>query len=82
MLGGVKQKVVTECLTLELMADELYVYRNDDVDIWGGLLLKWCYEKGICLIIPQNILPFSQYRVLKKDCLEARLELLSRVDEI
>ena len=164
MLGGVKQKVMTDCLTLELMADELYVYRNDNVDISEGIiaemmlwniikkngfsfihdvrnldkaymesldydqLTEWvksqdsvlkqelfhnlldeyvsqnhkrayivanfknfkhidwarayCYENGVCPISPQNILPFSKYRNLKKDYLEARLELLSRVDEV
>lgn len=39
-LGGVKQKVMEDCLTLELLANELYVYRNETVDISEGIIAE------------------------------------------
>ena len=39
-LGGTKQKVMSDCLTLEMLSDKLYVYRNDDVDISEGIIAE------------------------------------------
>ena len=39
-LGGNKQKVMSDCLTLEMLADELYVYQNKDVDLSEGIIAE------------------------------------------
>lgn len=48
-LGGSKQKVMKDCLTLEMLANELFVYENSDVELSEGIIaeiLLWKHMKN------------------------------------
>lgn len=72
-LGGVKQEVMKDCLTLEMLADELYVYRNHDYDISEGIIAEiilWNLMKNNGLSFVGDVKSLENYDLKGMDASE------------